>query len=68
MKIRSQNRENLINYDSYDYKIRNNKHIIAYSNVMEILLGTYQNEENCKEIIDRIINAYKNKENIFNMP
>lgn len=68
MKIKSQDGKSLINFDFYDYRIRADKHIIAFSSTREIFLGTYEDENYSKEIIDEIIKAYNDKESIFNMP
>lgn len=68
MKIRSQDRENLINFDFYDYRIRADKHIIAFSGTREILLGTYEDKNCCREIMDKMIKSHENKKSIYNMP
>lgn len=67
INVISQNQDNIINYEMFNYKIRN-KHIIGYSGSKEIFLGTYSNEEKCKEILIKMLHSYENGDKTYFMP
>ena len=67
INVISQNHDNIINYEMFNYKIRN-KHIIGYMGSKELFLGTYSNEERSKQILKSMLEAFDRGDKTYFMP